>query len=521
MNVLVVLFTGILIVGGFMISLPDASASGSDVDTDASDQTRMAITIYNDGTGLIKDTREIDLPDGEFDLAFMDVAATIDATSVHFVSNTDPDALSVIEQNYEYDLVSTDSLYEKHLDRHISVMTENGEIIEGTLLGYQETYKYNEYNYYDYYDYYDPYYYEDYYSDYYRYDPYQPVNQPDTGSSGGLIIQTESGISVITDPMEIQFEQLPEGLITKPTLRWLLDNETSGTHEVEMSYLASGMGWNANYVAIVNNNDSRMDLSGWVTLNNNSGTSYYDANLKLVAGEVNRVEPDYELKMEGDRYWAAYEVTDDEDTGFVEESFFEYHLYTLQRPATVMNNQQKQISLLEGEGVRVDKIFVFDPGYHYYSIGDTAEGVIEVRLQFMNSERNSLGIPLPKGIFRVFKEDSSGSLQFIGEDSIDHTPKDEEIDIFMGEAFDIVGERAVMDRRKINNRTWEYDVKVTIRNHKDERVEIVYWDHVSGDWEVRRSNLDHIQKDASTVEFTIPVNSDGEMVLEYTIRREW
>jgi hypothetical protein len=214
-------------------------------------------------------------------------------------------------------------------------------------------------------------------------------------------------------------------------------------------------------------------------------------------------------------------VEEGEDMGFVEESFFEYHLYTLQRPATVLNNQQKQISLLEGEGIETNKIFLFDPGYAYYYSGDTSSAEIQVRLQFMNSEDNGLGIPIPAGLLRVYKEDSSGSLQFIGEDRVDHTPKDEEIEVLLGEAFDIVGERIVMDRRQIRNDMWEYDVEVTIRNHKGESVVITYWDHVWGDWEVRRSNIEHRQKDASTVEFMIPVDADGETILTYTIRREW
>jgi hypothetical protein len=272
-------------------------------------------------------------------------------------------------------------------------------------------------------------------------------------------------------------------------------------------------------VAVVGQNDSKLDLSGWVTINNNSGTAYNDATLKLVAGEVHRVQPQYaratgagEMYMDGAPMAAP---------GFQEESFFEYHLYTLQRPATVLNHQQKQINLLEGNGISVDKIFVFDPGYSYYGRGDTAQGDIQVRLKFMNSEDNGLGIPLPAGTLRVYKEDSSGALQFIGEDSIDHTPKDEEIEVFLGEAFDIVGERVVLDRREIRHDTWEYDVQVTIRNHKTEPVNITYWDYAWGDWEVTTSSLDYVQKDASTVEFIIPVDVDGETVLTYTIRREW
>jgi hypothetical protein len=285
-----------------------------------------------------------------------------------------------------------------------------------------------------------------------------------------------------------------------------------------MSYLTSGMGWIANYVAIVGPNDDRLDLSGWVTITNNSGTNYNDATLKLVAGDIHRVRPQYDMAATG---YLREGFGAPGGGGFEEESFFEYHLYTLQRPATVLNNQQKQLSLLEGENIGVTKILIFQPGGRYYNRGDSVEGKIRVSLEFMNSEANGLGIPLPKGTLRVYKEDSSGALQFIGEDSIDHTPKDEKIEIYLGEAFDIVGERVVLDRREVRQGVWEYDVKVTIRNHKDEDVQILYWDYVGGDWEVRNSSLDFTQRDASTIEFKIPVEANGETDLTYTIRQEW
>jgi len=458
-----------------MLCVPGGTVAGPNVETTADDQTNVAITIYNDGMGLVKDTREIDLPRGEFDLIFMDVASGIDATSVHFVSNTNPDSIEVLEQNYEYDLISTSALYQKHIDQDITIRTEDGRTIEGVLLAYD----------------------------------------------GNLVIQTPEGIAVVNNAIEVEFETLPEGLITRPTLRWSLIGNRDGTNECEMSYLTSGLGWNANYVAVVGENDDVLDLSGWVTINNTSGAAYHEADLKLVAGEVNKVQPEMEYMLYDQVYYMDGAVEAEEEMGFVEESFFEYHLYTLQRPATVLNNQQKQISLLEGEGIETNKIFLFDPGYAYYYSGDTSSAVIQVRLQFMNSEDNGLGIPIPAGLLRVYKEDSSGSLQFIGEDSVDHTPKDEEIEVFLGEAFDIVGERIVMDRREIRYDMWEYDVEVTIRNHKDDSVMITYWDHVWGDWEVRRSSIEHRQKDASTVEFMIPVEADGETTLTYTIRREW
>ena len=461
-----------VIVAVFMM-LPFAVAADTAVETTSDDQTAIAITIYNDGTGLVKDTRSLDLPEGWYDLIFMDVAASMDPTSVHFVSLTDPDSIAILEQNYEYDLVSTAALYQRHIDKHVTVRTEDGRTIDGTLLAYE----------------------------------------------GALVIQTNDGIVIVNNPVEVSFEELPEGLITRPTLRWSLIGGYDGHQDVEMSYLTSGLGWNANYVAVVGQNDNVLDLSGWVTINNNSGTAYHDATLKLVAGEVHRVQPQYAPRA------AAMEMMAMDGApggaGFVEESFFEYHLYTLERPATVLNRQQKQISLLEGEGIGVDKIFVFDPGYAYYGRGDTAEGDIQVRLRFMNSEDNGLGIPLPAGTLRVYKEDSSGALQFIGEDRIDHTPKDEEIEIFLGNAFDIVGERVVLDRRQLRNDMWEYDVQVNLRNHKTEDIEVVYWDHVWGDWTVVTSSHEYLQKDASTVEFIVPVESDGETVLTYTIRREW
>ena len=464
----------VVIVAMFLI-IPSGTIAGPQVTTTADDQISVAITIYNDGTGLVKDTRLIELSRGEFDLIFMDVAASMDPTSVHFVNETDPDSLAILEQNYEYDLVSTAALYEAHIDSHIEVRSEDGRTIDGILLAYD----------------------------------------------GNLVIQTNSGINIINNPIEVTFDDLPEGLITRPTLRWSLISSRDIDSECEMSYLTSGLGWQSNYVAVVGQDDDVLDLSGWVTINNNSGTAYYNAELKLVAGEVHRAPKYEDIYLQAELFDYSWDEAENGDYGFEEESFFEYHLYTLQRPATVLNNQQKQINLLEGEGIGVEKVFLFDPGYAYYYSGDTAEGEIQVRLKFMNSEDNGLGIPIPAGTLRVYKEDSSGALQFIGEDRVDHTPKDEEIEILLGEAFDIVGERSVMDRREIRYDTWEYDVRVTIRNHKEDDVEIVYWDHVWGDWEVRESTHEYEQKDASTVEFIIPVESDGETVLEYTIRREW
>jgi len=462
---------GLLVVIVTIILLsPGRIFAGGQVTTTSDDQVGLEITVYNDGTGLVKDTRDIVLPGGEVDLKFMDVASSIDPTSVRFISNTNANSVEVLDQNYEYDLVDVNVLYQKHIDKPISVKTSDGRVIDGTLLSY----------------------------------------------SGSLVILTDEGVKIVQNPVDVKFEDLPDGLLTRPTLRWTLDVKREGRNECEMSYLTSGMSWTANYVAVVGENDDVLDLSGWVTINNTSGASYNDAMLKLVAGTIHRVPPEMQ-EMEQLRslgYLSALKGSG----GFTEESFFEYHLYTLQRPATVLNNEQKQISLLEGEGIGVEKILIFSPSGTTYDAYATSEAKIQIKLKFMNEERNGLGIPLPKGVLRVYKEDSSGSLQFIGEDRIDHTPKDEEIEIYLGEAFDIVGEWSLKNTREISPHVQEYDYEVTVRNHKDEAVEVLYWGGVSGDWEVTQSSLEWTQKDASTLEFKLPVEADGETVLSYTIR---
>jgi hypothetical protein len=261
-----------------------------------------------------------------------------------------------------------------------------------------------------------------------------------------------------------------------------------------------------------------LDLSGWVSITNTSGATYPDATLKLVAGDIHRVQPEDKYEYALSEAPMAMEGAD--YGGFAEEQFFEYHLYTLSRPATLKDNQTKQISLLTGNGVPAKKLFIFDPGW-YSGVGDTNEDKCDVKLRFKNSEESGLGIPLPKGTVRVYKADASGMLQFIGEDSIKHTPKDEEITLFMGEAFDVVCERRVMDRRKITDYMWEYDIEVDIKNHKTNDIEVTVVEHVSGDWDILKTTHEYVKKDASTIHFTVPAKVDGKAELKYTIRRNY
>ncbi|MFH1514625.1 MAG: DUF4139 domain-containing protein, partial [bacterium] len=363
---------------------PPAFADAEILETTIDDQSNVSVTVYNSGSSLVRDIRKIGFPGGMVDLKFMDVASGIDPTSVHFTSLTNPDGISIWEQNYEYDLISQSKLMEKYIGKQISFkkldVEKNKYITEsGVLLSTQ----------------------------------------------GGYVVQMEDKIH-IGNPGEIILPELPEGLITRPTLVWLLDTASGGNHDVEMSYLTTGLSWRANYVAVINEKDTALDLNGWVTLDNTSGAAYNNANLKLIAGDVHRVQPElkgyaYDRNSGGVPMEMAKAAP-----AFEEKSFFEYHMYTLQRPATLKNNQQKQISLLEGTGVPATKLFIFEPQGDYWYGGDTQEGKIQVKIAFKNAKEKGLGIPLPKGTVRVYKADTDGSLQLIGEDNIDHTPKDEE-----------------------------------------------------------------------------------------------
>ncbi|MCG2782409.1 MAG: DUF4139 domain-containing protein [Candidatus Altiarchaeales archaeon] len=431
----------------------------------SSEGAGVEVTVYNQNLGLVKDRRDIQLTSGLNIVEFQDVAAQIDPTSVHFKSITAPDRCIVEEQNYEYDLVSGYKLIEKYLGEAITVEAGN-KTYNGKLLS----------------------------------------------SSGGLILDMgEQGIITLGSYDNIQFPKLPQGLRIKPTLLWHLQNEVPGNHDVEVSYLTSGINWNANYIAVIDSDDKNTDLNGWVTINNNAGASFPDATLKLVAGDIHRVTPEARGGMyEEDVMYASKAAPQ-----FAEESFFEYHLYSLQRKTDLKDKETKQISLFTSSGVPVTKEYIFDGGSSYW-YSSSQENKVNVMLKLTNSEENGLGIPMPKGLVRVYKADSSGQLQFIGEDNIDHTPKDEQIRLYIGDAFDITAERNVMESNQISDDTWKQTVKVELANHKDEDIVVTVKERLYCDWEITKTTHDYEKKDAWNVEFKVPVPADGEAALEFT-----
>ncbi|MBU7022838.1 MAG: DUF4139 domain-containing protein [Theionarchaea archaeon] len=429
-------------------------------------QSPVEITIYNQNFGVVKEVRTIDLEEGLNAVMIQDVAKLIDPTSV---SIKDLTGISyVLEQNYLYDLVNKGKIYEKYLGKDITIIDKEGNTLKGALLSY---------------------------------------------SGDELIIQNDTGVHIVKAE-QVSLPELPEGLITKPTLKWLLDAEKAGTHDMQLSYMTSGLNWEAYYVAVVNNDDTKLDLMSWVTLTNNSGATYKNARLKLIAGEVHRVQPQ-PVPTYAEEERGAAKAPDQ----FQEEPFFEYHMYTLDRKTDVLDNQQKQVTLFEAQNISVKKEYVFDPGYSYGYQQNT--GTVKVMLVFENTEENNMGMPLPAGIIRVYKKDSEGQLQFIGEDSIDHTPKDEIVRIYVGDAFDVVAEKKQTKYNQLGTRGAEISYEVSLRNHKADDITVTVLDHFWGEWRITESSHDWNQEDAYTAVWHINVAADGEVTLTYTVRMYW
>lgn len=447
-------------------------AGAAPVKITAAEQRDLMITVYNGNLGLVKDVREVRLDAGLIETHFMDVAAQIDPTSVLLRSLTDPTGLKILEQNYEYDLLSSEKLMEKYVGRKVRLYQSNGTFQEATLLSTRG--------------------------------PVYDINgQIHMGHFGSVVLPA-----------------LPENLVSKPTLAWLLRNPRPAPQRVEASYLTAGISWKSDYVMLINAADSRADLTGWVTINNQSGATYRDAALKLVAGDINRAasRDDSRRAMEMAAKAASPAVADRE---FKSEGFFEYHLYTLDGRTTIKESQTKQLTLLSAADFPVEKRFIYygAASYHRTQYGvPIANQKVGVYLDIRNTKENRLGIPLPKGKVRVYKADTSGSQQLIGEDWIDHTPKDERVRIKMGEAFDVVGERVQKDWKRIGSNLYEIEWEITLRNHKKEAVTVEVIEPMPGDWEILRSTQPHEKLEAFTARWKMPVPKEGAATLGYRTR---
>jgi hypothetical protein len=464
----------------------------------------IAPEVYRDGgTGqnvpgyaLVRQERNVNLDKSRTTIRFTDVAALIDPTTVSFTSLTDPDSTRVIEQNYQFDLVNTEKVLQKYIDNEISVEQQRGdktEIIDGVL----------------------------------------------TSTAGNLILRKDDGsVRIVNGYSGIKLPKLPGGLITKPTLVWDIATGKPGPHRTRVAYQTTGITWwadyNFTYSEGSNANACKLDAGAWVSILNQSGGSYQDAKLKLIAGDVQRAlpPPPPRALMKGRAEMAMADAA----PAFEEKAFFEYHLYTLGFPTTLADNSTKQIELFPvARGVPCEKTLLYvgqaSPYYNYgnpmvdRNFGVESNKKVDVFISFKNSKENKMGMPLPAGRIRVSKLDTAdNSLEFIGEDRIDHTPKNEKVLLKLGSAFDVVGERRQVDFRIDTNGKWmEEDIEIKIRNQKDEAVTVIAKESLYRwtNWRILKNSMAYEKQDAHTIHFPVKLAKGAEGIVRYTVRYTW
>jgi hypothetical protein len=456
---------------------PPSSATTHSVST-ADDRKQVSITVYNQNFGLVREVRELSsLGSGKVELEFRDVAANIQPETVHIKSVGANAGLSVLEQNYRYDLLTPQTLLDKYVGKRVRAYRYHEKIgkedvVEAELLSAADS-------------------------------PVLKIN----------------GEITFGYPARLAFPEVPDNLIAKPTLVWLVDS-AAPKQTVEVTYITQNLNWSADYVLVVDDSEKKGDLTGWVTLVNQSGASYKNAELKLVAGDVNRVQPPRALPMVALEKSAGARSGE----GFQEQALFEYHLYSLGRPTSVLQNEQKQVNLLTASGIGVNKKLIFF-GQEYWFRGQYGQVLsnqkVGVYLDIQNSEQNHLGMPLPKGTLRVYKADKSGTQQFVGEDSIDHTPRDEKLRVKMGDAFDVVGDRKQTEWHGLGSCVTESAWEIELRNHKETAVEVEDYEPVGGDWTILSSSQPALKKDSSTFSFDVKVPARGKTKITYRVRVKW
>jgi hypothetical protein len=435
----------------------------------AAAEPSVSLTVYNSDLALVKDVRKVEIESGVHEIRFPAVAERIDPTSVHFKVLEGPEA-AVWEQNYRFDLASSSKILEKYLEKEIDVVGEDADLFTGKLVSFD---------------------------------------------GATLVLDQGRGVGpVVTLNREkvayIRFPSLPSGLISRPTLVWKIGADRGGDRLIEVTYMTSNINWHAEYVGVIDADDESIDLAAWVSIDNRSGATYENAQLDLVAGDIHRVQEGRRMMLDQMAVEAEAPMAKAAPE-FAEEALFEYYLYKLDTPATVADREIKQLTFFPSTVVQVEKVFEFDR----YKGQD-----VRVVLEFKNSEEAGLGRALPAGKVRMYKEDSTKDLQFIGEDRLDHTPKDEEVALYLGNAFDLKAEWKTTNTRKITNRIHEEDYEVSLRNHKDEAVTIRVVDRPWGFWTVTAASHEFEKVEANRIEFEVPVDADGETVVTYTVRYE-
>ena len=451
-------------------------AAAAETPVGADKQTAIAVTIYNSDLALIRDSRNVTLTAGENDLAFIEVSAGIRPETALLTGRGVE--LDILEQNFDFDLLTPQKLLEKSVGQTIRVVRTNPEtgadsIEDATVLSVAE---------------------------------------------GQVVLKIGDRIEV-TPPGRLVYSAVPANLRDRPTLVVKLASDKAGEVPVDLSYLTRGLSWAADYVAELSPDEKTVNLNGWVTLTNMSGIAYEDAKLQLVAGDVNQAQPPYPAAPE-----AVFGMADAMPRQkMVEEAAFEYHLYSLDRPTTLKENQTKQVALLSAAEIPVAKQYLLVNvaqlgGNFSIKVGETERVNAEVRMKFQNDDKSHLGMPLPSGVVRVYKADSDGDAIFVGEDRIDHTPKNEEVDLILGRAFDVTARGKQVSYERISDNVYENAYEIEVKNAKKEAITVTLREFMPGQWKILEESAKHEQRDSATAEWLVQVPAEGSAKLAYKVR---
>jgi len=465
-----------LMIGAATAALFTAQNAFAETPVGADKQSAIAVTIYNNDLALVRDSRTVTLTQGENDIAFIEVSAGIRPETALLTGRGTP--LDIVEQNFDFDLLTPQKLLEKSVGQTIRVVRTNPETgvdstEDATVLSVAE---------------------------------------------GQVVLKIGDRIEV-TPPGRLVYSAVPANLRDRPTLVVKLASQQAGDLPVDLSYLTRGLSWSADYVAELSPDEKTLNLNGWVTLTNMSGIAYNDAKLQLVAGEVNQYQPEPPRPMM--EAMAADGMVPRQK--MQSEAAFEYHLYSLDRPTTLKENQTKQVALLAAEQVPVEKKYVLvnvaQLGGNYGAmVGETERVNAEVRMKIKNDDASHLGLPLPMGVVRVYKADSDGDAIFVGEDHIKHTPKNEEVDLMLGRAFDVTARGKQVDYKRIADNVYENSYEIEVKNAKKEPVTVTLREFVPGDWTMLQESVKHEKIDSSTAEWQLNVPAEGSAKLTYKVR---
>jgi hypothetical protein len=471
-----IVYAAALTIAGNALAEPDETRST------LQDQQEVAVTIYNSDLALVKDQRRVKLKTGLNSLAMRDVSAQIRPETALLRSVSNAGSFSLLEQNFDFDLLTPQKMLEKYVGKTVNIIKTNPSTGVETTEAAQVL-----------------------------------------SANEGVVLKVgnriETGI-----PGRVTFNDVPDNLRDRPTLVMQLNNKIATDQTVELSYLTGGLGWKADYVAELNSTDDKLDLSGWVTLTNTSGTTYKNAKLQLVAGDVNRVQEQIRPMVKAMRMEALADAVP--ASPMAEEGLLEYHLYSLDRPTTIAENQTKQVALLSASGVSTHKELVLRGGDYYYqsSYGDLGQKMkVSVFVDFDNKEANKLGLPMPKGTIRVYKKDSQGNAQFVGEDRIDHTPKNENVRLKLGEAFDVTADKKQTDFKKLpnpakGNSVFESAYEITLKNAKKEKVTVTVIEPIPADWKMLKESNPSTKATSNTAMWKIDVPAEGKATLSYRVQ---